>query len=431
MDLASNASPRSVPTPQSPAPLALSEFMAQTTPCSDTTTPSDKPALPQHVSRPAGGVEEPKQAPVRDEPRAETPQQPPKKTQPQETQPPPPTKDDTPPPTDWLATRQQLLPRRNQGKKADWIRGWSQAVSSHGEQTYCACSEPIESSGISRGRKAKTSAQLADNVRAILQRTSSPSSNNPKTKSTTPVTPEPEVCRHCNRPPSPPPDPKAGRGGGSSSKSRTSGGGGGKLNSPGGGGGGSSSLLGKRFSELFMRVRRPSSLSRSKRDAAESRNNMASWPEDCQPRWATTAQGEKRFLATAAAASAAARPPSQPVSAPAQGSASASASASAMPKSKVVQSPPPGGGKYFSAAAAARRLLPAAAAAAANNNNNINGAGGGVRAAGLAPSSSSSAGLDGISDSDADAPRPGLSRSMSRLQRAAALLQRATTRSKD
>ncbi|KAK3898369.1 hypothetical protein C8A05DRAFT_38037, partial [Staphylotrichum tortipilum] len=53
MDLSSNASPRSLPTPQSLAPMALSEFMAQTRPSSDTTNPpSEKPQSPQDCPRP-------------------------------------------------------------------------------------------------------------------------------------------------------------------------------------------------------------------------------------------------------------------------------------------------------------------------------------------------------------------------------------------
>ncbi|KAH6853719.1 hypothetical protein B0I37DRAFT_13969 [Chaetomium sp. MPI-CAGE-AT-0009] len=409
MDLSSSASPRSVPTPQSPAPLALSEFMAQATPYSDTTNPSDKPALSQDISRPVGAAAEPKQAPVREEPRTVTPQpSSPQETQIQETRPPPAREDTTPPPTDWLATRQQLLPRRNQGRKADWIRGWSQAVSSYGEETYCACSETIEARGANRGRKAKTSAQLADNVRAILQRAASPSStinNSSKSKPTTPATPEPEVCRLCSRPPS----TIAGANGSSSRGSS-------KFHSPGRG----LSLPGKRFfSELLLRVRRSSS-SRSKSAAAAAHNrdaeirNMASWPEDCQPRWATTSgPGQKRFLV---------RPSSQPVSAPVQGTGAAAAVAAAAQKLK---SPPTQGaaaGGYFVWKSRARgKLLPTLA----GTNGGVAGSGAGLGAA------SSSSDLGGSSDSNPDAHRPGLSGSFSRLQRAAALLQRATARSKD
>ncbi|KAK3300337.1 uncharacterized protein B0H64DRAFT_448510 [Chaetomium fimeti] len=424
MDLSSNASPRSLPTPQSPAPLALSEFMAQATPCSDTTNPpSDKPELSQDISSPVRAVAEPKPASVREEPRTVTPQRPPapEEAQIQETRPPPTRDDTTPPPTDWLATRQQLLPRRNQGKKADWIRGWSQAVSSYGEETYCACSETIEHHGANRGRKAKTSAQLADNVRAILQRTASPSSTKSK-----PTTPEPEVCRLCSRPPS----TTAGNG------SSGWGGSTGLLHSPGTGRG---LLPGKRFfSELLLRVRRPSSSSspRSKSAAAAATaaashkrdaeiRNLAAWPEDCQPRWATTSgPRQKRFLV---------RPPSQPVSAPVQGTGAGTGTgpaAAAAAAQRLKSSPAPGGetaaaAGYFVWKSRARgRLLPTLAG--------TNGGGGAAGSgAGLGAASSSSSDLGGTSDSDVDAHRPGLSRSFSRLQRAAALLQRATARSKD
>ncbi|EAQ93335.1 hypothetical protein CHGG_01570 [Chaetomium globosum CBS 148.51] len=428
MDLSSNASPRSVPTPQSPAPLALSEFMAQATPCSDTTNPSDKPALSQDIPRPVGAVVEPKQPSIRDAPRAETPkqQQPPlsQETQTQDTRSPP-SREDTAAPVDWLATRQQLLPRRNQGKKADWIRGWSQAVTSYGEETYCACSEAIETHGIHRGRKGKTSAQLADNVRAILQRTASPSSTN-KSKPTTPATHEPEVCRLCSRPPS---STNGGNGSHSSSSSNS------KLYSPGSGGGALNLTSGKRFiSELLLRVRRPSSRSKSaaahKHDA-EIGNPHAWSPEDCQPPWATTDQ--KRFLA---------RPPSQPVSAPVHGTgggvatgpgASPVTTGAGAGAHRLLKSPAQaeaGGvaGGYFVWKSRSRGKLLPALAGGTNGAGVMGGSG-----AGLGGAQSLSSETDGTSDSDVDAQhRPlGLSRSFSRLQRAAALLQRATARSKD
>ena len=363
MDLSSNASPRSLPTPQSPAPLALSEFMAQTTPCSDTTNPSDKPdkpVLPQDGASP-GAVEEPLQTPAQDEPQVETP--PPLDESPHRSS----TQEESPPPADWLATRQQLLPRRNQGKKADWIRGWSQAVSNHGEEAYCACSETVENQ--TRGRKGRTS-DIAGNVRAILQRTNSPTFNSNNKSATTAATPEPEVCRNCSRPPSPPEGASPSSANPASERPLSLG----------------ARSFGKRVSELLMRVRplRPGrSKSAHKRDA-EIRK-MA-WPEECQPRWATTGQGQKRFLV---------RPPSHPVSAP--------TAPLTVQKSQSMD--------YFGTRSHSRGRI---------------SAGGGVGgAAVLGPSSSE---LDGATDSDA--PRPGLARSMSRLQRAAAMLQRATSRSK-
>ncbi|KAK4240040.1 hypothetical protein C8A03DRAFT_42415 [Achaetomium macrosporum] len=346
MDRSGNASPLSVPTPQSPpAPLALSEFMAQTAPFSDTTNPSDTPPFPPGGSKPEV-VEEPSRVSEQDKPpQSQTPEQ----QQSPALQAPPRTPDSSPPPADWLATRQQLLPRRNQGKKADWIRGWSQAVSMHGEETYCACSETVESN---RGRKGKAS-DLAGNVRAILQRAGSPSNNN---KPAAPC--EPEVCRNCSRPASPPPST------GTSLAGEKYGLAGGRSFS-------------KRVSELLMRVRspRPSSWrskSEHKRGDSAGGGKIAWLPEECQPRWATTGQGQKRFLV---------RPPSQPVPAPAMAPAH---------KARSMD------------------IFPGHARRRSNPYNT--------------PSSETS---------DSDAPRPGLSRSTSRLQRAAALLQRATSRPKD
>ncbi|KAK3310116.1 uncharacterized protein B0T15DRAFT_25023 [Chaetomium strumarium] len=348
MDQFGNASPTSVPTPQSPpAPMALSEFMAQTAPFSDTTNASDTSPLPPGVSKPEG-AEELSRASEQDKPESQT--TPEEQQQPPALQAPSCSPDSSPPPIDWLATRQQLLPRRNQGKKADWIRGWSQAVSMHGEETYCACSETVESS---RGRKGKTS-DLAGNVRAMLQRAGSPSNNKPATPF------EPGLCRNCSRPASPPPST------GTSLAGEKYGLAGGRRFS-------------KRVSELLMRVRSPrpatwrSKSEHHKRgDSGGASAKMAWLPDpECQPRWATTGHGQKRFLV---------RPPSQPVPAPASAPAHKARSMDIFPGH-------------------------------ARRRSNL-----------YAPSSETS---------DSDAPRPGLSRSMSRLQRAAALLQRATSRPKD
>lgn len=354
MDHSSNTSPWT--TPQSPAPLALSEYMAQATPCSDTTHPSEKPALSTDVKE-QEVVEEPNQALVPDTPRTSTPQ-----LQPEEKPSPPPSHQEGDIPADWLATRQQLLPRRAQGKRADWIRGWSQAVSNHGDEAYCACSETMESSH-NRGRKSK-SMDLAGNVRAILQRTSSPSSpiKSPATDSS-----EPEVCRNCNRPPSPGPSTAADSASTLSEKSHAY----------------RTRNLGKRLSNLLTRVR-PLRSKSTARKCEHAVLNMT-WNEEYQPQWATTGQGEKRLLV---------RPPSQPVSAPVGGT---------MPKSRE-------GRDFFGGIrnSHSRGRIPTNAPADAG------------------PSSS---GLEGVTDSDA--PRGGMSRSPSRLQRAAALLQRATGRPKD
>ncbi|KAK3695026.1 hypothetical protein B0T22DRAFT_477728 [Podospora appendiculata] len=88
----------------------------------------------------------------------------------------------------WLETRSQLLPGRNSDRKTDWIRGWSEAVSLYGEDTYCACSETLAPN---RGWKGKTT-ELKTGVRAILL---------PQQKSA--VSLELNACRNCSRQPSP------------------------------------------------------------------------------------------------------------------------------------------------------------------------------------------------------------------------------------
>ncbi|KAK4105842.1 hypothetical protein N658DRAFT_135486 [Parathielavia hyrcaniae] len=402
MELSSSASP------QSPAPLALSELMAQITPRSDTTHPSDRPASIKQTSRP-DAENEPTQSLVPDEPQTPSAQLPS-----QETSPPLSTEDEAPP-TDWLATRQQLLPRRNQGKKADWIRGWSAAVSSHGDAAYCGCSEPMESCSISsdsRGRKGKTSAQFADSVRAAIQTVVHPSSHNSHKKAavttttiTAPSSPgPPPLCPHCSRPSSNPPP--------STSPTSTS-------------SGSSTSTSNNRFSKnftkriisgLLMRVRRPSrSQSAPKRDAGDVRNMP--WPDDHHPRWPRTAPGQKTFLA---------RPASQPLSAPVSTPVEKLRSFSRGDGGVRGGSPGDRVLSWFGREALLGR------GRGDNNNRNVNdGRSGGARRVGGSGSSSTSSDLDGIIDSGRHHRRPGLSRSMSRLQRAAALLQRAANRPKD
>ncbi|AEO70346.1 uncharacterized protein THITE_2121655 [Thermothielavioides terrestris NRRL 8126] len=323
MERSGNASPLSVPAPCSPpAPLALSESMAQTTPCSDTTHSSVRPALYSDSPKPQV-VERENPDPPQDEPQAQgqaparqRQQQPPQAPEEAPEVPAPPRSPQcTSSPTDWLATRQQLLPRRNQGNKADWIRGWSEAVGMHGTETYCACSETVETS---RGRKGKT-ADLAGNIRAILQRTTSPSNSKPATPS----------------------EPEGSRG------------------------------FGKRVSELLMRVRPSLHGQRKNAHKRDAEIRKMAWPVEYQPRWATTGQGHKRLLV---------RPPSQPLPA---------TSPAPVQKSQSMD------------------LFPG-------------------RTRGRIDTGSISS-----DTSDSGAPRGGLSRSMSRLQRAAALLQRATTRPKD
>jgi hypothetical protein len=116
-----------------------------------------------------------------------------------------------PPPVDWLATRSQLLPRRNQGNKADWIRGWSAAVSSHGNETYCACSEAFETSIYLASSSSSSSSKSGGKRRISLGRKASgivtavreillPRSGLNNLKPSGP----PQVCPNCSRPPSPP-----------------------------------------------------------------------------------------------------------------------------------------------------------------------------------------------------------------------------------
>ncbi|KAK1832870.1 hypothetical protein QBC39DRAFT_255875 [Podospora conica] len=102
-----------------------------------------------------------------------------------------------PPPSvaNWLTYRTQLRPSKNQGNKADWIRGWSQGVTAYGEETYCSCSDvvPIEKGAESKG-----------GVRSILKgrrpgsgTNSSLISNNTESRTGTPET---DSCRTCHRP---------------------------------------------------------------------------------------------------------------------------------------------------------------------------------------------------------------------------------------
>ncbi|KAJ4297134.1 Inositol-1,4,5-trisphosphate 5-phosphatase 1 [Collariella sp. IMI 366227] len=272
-----------------------------------------------------------------------------------------------------------VLPGTDIATLPNWIRGWSQAVTVHGDEAYCACSETIHTTAASdtnsptriKARRSKTT-DLTSNVRAILHRTTSAT---PHPSRLSVPSPELSLCRNCSRPAS----PAASTGGGSVTDE--------KHELQGGRG------ISKRFSELLSRVRPRQSRSAAaaaanKRDA-EIRN--LAWPEEYQPQWATTGKGEKRLLV---------RPPSQPLSAPA-GVGQKGGSGS---KAKSMD--------IFPGHAFRRKAAP-----------NGHGHGGGIGA------ESTGSDLDELSDSDA--PRHGLSRSMSRLQRAAALLHRVTSRPKD
>ena len=249
-----DALPSYTPTP----PLALSEFMAQTAPISASTPPSDPAALTPGASNTEAAGEmmrDPEQHKLRAQP-------------PQHQLRRPPTPPDTPP-TDWLATRSQLLPRRNQGNKADWIRGWSEAVSVHGDETYCACSEMIDCTK-GRSRRKRRTAVIAVRVRAILHGAARPGGD--KTSATAvAVAPQPQLCRNCSRPPSPPLSSTTSHG---------------------------SDKLGARsarwLSGLVTRVR-PRRPGRHAREE-DTETPGGAWPENCQPRWATGTTCQKRLL---------------------------------------------------------------------------------------------------------------------------------------
>ncbi|KAK3394140.1 hypothetical protein B0H63DRAFT_37755 [Podospora didyma] len=109
---------------------------------------------------------------------------------------------------DWQATRSQLLPSRNHGKKADWIRGWSEAVGEHGQATYCACSETTVSGthgggGVVVGAQGThPSVTKVGGMRGILLKGTASTAHKPLPPA---VPHEVTACRNCSRLPSPPP----------------------------------------------------------------------------------------------------------------------------------------------------------------------------------------------------------------------------------
>ncbi|KAK4116446.1 hypothetical protein N656DRAFT_794755 [Canariomyces notabilis] len=300
------------PAPDRPGlPLALAQFIAQTS-CSGYTNFHDEP-----LSKP--GVEDSIRAVEQDTPRTESPQRPPQREQTPTTD-----REQDAPPVDWLATRYQLLPRRNQGRKADWICAWSEAVSAHGETTYCACSEPVDGDTVSK----KRSSGLAGNVKAILQ---------VKSHGDKPAADlEQDICEHCCRPAPPP--------GGNPASSV-----GERLRLPRG------RSFTRKMSSLLERLK--ARQSRHGRGPSAEVGNQT-WPKDYQPEWATV---QRRALV---------KPPSPTVE-----------------KSRSMD------------------IFPLF------NRPRI-----------ATPSSEST----GLSDSDMPRATEGLSRSMSRLKRAAALLQRTS-----
>jgi hypothetical protein len=397
MDQSPDTSPPTQLLQQSPVPLALSEYIARAAPCSDTTV-SDKPVV--DIKEQYVVAQEPEKATIQDQPGSSSPN-----PQPDEKSPPPLPNVDTeppPPPADWLAIRQQLLPRKNQGKKADWIRGWSHAVSMHGDSAYCACSETLEHA-YRVGRKSRSS-DIAGNMRSIFQRAASPSSSN---KNSRPA-PELEICPNCSRPSSPPPSPSAIVSFGSDKAYSFS-----------------ARSITKRFSDLMVRVRslrpekpifpRKPRRRRGRRRGSGDGNDdddddddeglhTATWPPegDYQPPWAVavnqTRPQKRSFIPP--------RPSSQPVSA-------------APPKSS---SRGGGASEYIAvlrnSLSRGRLSVHGGVAGGATNGDKVlrNGA------ARQASSSTSE-----MSDSDARNPHTGLAKSLSRLGRAAALLQRTTS----
>ncbi|KAK4181660.1 hypothetical protein QBC36DRAFT_67054 [Triangularia setosa] len=224
--------------------------------------------------------------------------------------------------SDWLSTRQQLLPSRNQGKKADWIRGWSEGVGM--AETYCVCSEIMDGDRGEKGSKK----EAAEGNKCRVQ------GSGPAIKGDARLEAE-DICRNCSRPPSPPPEEDGStRAGSENSKSP-----------PGLG-------FGKKVTDLLRRVK-PNKMSSAHKRDAEIRELTR---PNSQPKWLSN----QRLTST-------------PTSRPAQKSLSMDIFPGRRPTAQAV----------------------------------------------IAPPSDSS-----LTDSSA-APRPRPGRMSSRLQRAAALLQRS------
>ncbi|KAK0631699.1 hypothetical protein B0T14DRAFT_8326 [Immersiella caudata] len=103
--------------------------------------------------------------------------------------------------TDWQSKRNQLRPSRNQGSKADWIRGWSEGVGVHGCETYCACSESSSAGDLNVASKAP---EIKGGVRAILRVKRAVSSNTNGTSLPVTSVSAVSVCPNCGRITSPP-----------------------------------------------------------------------------------------------------------------------------------------------------------------------------------------------------------------------------------
>ncbi|KAK0667591.1 hypothetical protein QBC41DRAFT_134788 [Cercophora samala] len=151
---------------------------------------------------------------------------------------------------DWLSTRQQLLPSRNQGKKADWIRGWSEGVGM--AETYCQCSEIMEGDRGEKGRKK----DAAEGHKSKTQGSGAAPKGDARHEAE-------DLCRNCSRPPSPPPEEEGSRAGSETSKSR-----------PGLG-------FGKKVTDLLRRVK-PNRMSSAHKRDAEIRELTR---PNSQPKW--------------------------------------------------------------------------------------------------------------------------------------------------
>ncbi|KAK4672900.1 hypothetical protein QC763_107104 [Podospora pseudopauciseta] len=240
-------------TPHRPTPpLALSEFIRATPYSDDYSYVYDAPASNPDIVKVGftsqeqkslgsqvfqvqadqqdGACESPVDSTTRTAPTARTA---PAQTQEQRNTPPTPQETSNP---DWLSTRQQLLPSRNQGKKADWIRGWSEGVGM--AETYCQCSEIMEVDGGEKGRKKEAAERNKSKAQGF-----GPTPNGDARQEAE------DVCRNCSRPPSPPPEEDGSRAGSENSKMR-----------PGLG-------FGKKVTDLLRRVKPNRMGSAHKRDA--------------------------------------------------------------------------------------------------------------------------------------------------------------------
>ncbi|KAK4162163.1 hypothetical protein QBC43DRAFT_88750 [Cladorrhinum sp. PSN259] len=176
--------------PHRPAPpVALSDFIARTTPFSEYTNPYDGPASSPEVTKTEVNGQ-PMQIPERNAPQGQDLDVNRTSTSP-EAQEIPSRNDGWS--SDWLATRSQLMPSRNQGKKADWIRGWSDAVLVHGTETYCCCSETLDANQGGKSKKNDTTGA----VRFIRLGSGSTTKEASSVESI-------NICRNCSRPSSPP-----------------------------------------------------------------------------------------------------------------------------------------------------------------------------------------------------------------------------------